>query len=85
MKSNQIKQIKKVYNWMAKKGIDLKNFEPSNYLTDVPMPTTSFKQRAEQVKHSFNHKFTQKRDIDCGILALFERVNQLKFERKRDP
>ena len=64
MKTTQIKHIGKVYNWMAKQGIDLKDFEPSNYqIEPKPKQISSFKKRAEQVKDSFNHKFTPKRDI----------------------
>ena len=64
MKTNQIKHIGKVYNWMVVKGIDLKDFEPSNYqIEPKAKQRSSFKKRAEQVKDSFNHKFTPKRDI----------------------
>ena len=62
-------------------GIDLKSFEPSNYQTYETIPLSSFKARAERIKMEFNYKFNQKRDICAGVLALYERINRLTFER----
>ena len=62
-------------------GIDLKSFEPANYQIEETIPLSSFKARAESVKMEMNYKFNQKRDICAGILALYERVNRLTFER----
>ena len=78
---NQIENITEVYNWMQGIGVDLKSFEPANYQVDETIPLSSFKSRAERIKHEFNYKFNQKGDIDAGILALYERVNRLTFER----
>ena len=78
---NQIESITEVYNWMQSIGVDLKSFEPSNYQVDETIPLSSFKARAERIKLEMNYKFNHKRDICAGVLALYERVNRLTFER----
>ena len=77
----EIQQATKTYKWMQKKGIDLSRFKVESLIVYETITLSSFKERAERVKHEFNHKFNPKRDIDDGILALYERVNRLTFER----
>ena len=77
----KIQEVTRTYNWLQNKGLDLSRFKIENIIIDETVPTPSFKSRAEQIKNEYNHRFNIKRDIDAGILSLYERVNRLIFER----
>ena len=66
--------------WIIGKGIDMVKM-PSAIVEQETKRESSFKKNSEFVKSNLNHKFNIKRDIDSGILSLYERVNRLIFER----
>ena len=74
-----IKEIKKEYKWMAKNGIDLSGYNVDSFIQQPNTPQRSFKGNATAVKNLHNYKFKFNRDIDSGILALYERIETLKF------
>lgn len=74
-----IKQIKQEYKWMAKLGIDLAGYNVDHFIQQPNAPTRTFKSNPEAVKKLYNYKFKFKRDIDSGILALYERIENYKL------
>jgi hypothetical protein len=76
-----IKELKQEYKWMAKKGIDLSGYNIDNFIKQSNTPQRSFKDNPTAVKNLHNYKFKFNRDIDSGILALYERIEFLKFEK----
>jgi len=81
---SDIKEIRKVYNWLAKTGVDLSSFEPTNYIKHDNILCRSFKGNAESVKRRHNYKFNIQRDVDAGWLSLYERMNKLIFEKNEN-
>jgi len=76
-----IKELKQEYKWMAKKGIDLSGYNVDHFITQPTTLKRSFKDNPTAVKNLHNYKFKFNRDIDSGILALYERIEFLKFEK----
>jgi hypothetical protein len=76
-----IKELKKEYKWMVKLGIDLSGYNVDHFIYEPNTLQRSFKDNPTAVKNMHNHKFKFKRDIDSGILALYERIESLKFEK----
>lgn len=76
-----IKELKQEYKWMLKNGIDLGAYNVDYFITQPNTLQRSFKDNATSVKNLHNYKFKRKHDIDSGILALYERIESLKFEK----
>jgi hypothetical protein len=76
-----IKELKKEYKWMAKNGIDLSGYNVDYFIKQPNTPQRSFKSNPTAVKNLHNYKFKFNRDIDSGILALYERIENLKFKK----
>lgn len=74
-----IKELRQEYKWMAKLGIDLAGYNVDDFIKQPNAPQRSFKSNATAVKKLYNYKFKFKRDIDSGILALYERIETYKF------
>ena len=74
-----IKDIEQQYKWMAKKGIDLSSYNVDHFIYEPTILQRSFKNNPTAVKNLHNYKFKFNRDIDSGILALYERIETLKF------
>lgn len=76
-----IKELKQEYKWLLKNGIDLSGYNVDHFITQPTILKRSFKSNPTAVKNLHNYKFKFNRDIDSGILALYERIEFLKFEK----
>tara|TARA_R110000868_G_scaffold39828_1_gene138351 strand:- start:2467 stop:2709 length:243 start_codon:yes stop_codon:yes gene_type:complete len=76
-----IKELKQEYKWLLKNGIDLSGYNVDDFIKKPSTLKRSFKDNPNAVKELHNYKFKIKRDIDNGILSLYERIEFLKFEK----
>lgn len=76
-----IKELKQEYKWLLKNGIDLSGYNVDHFINQPSTLKRSFKDNPTAVKELHNYKFKIKRDIDTGILSLYERIQNLKFEK----
>jgi len=82
-KNTGIRAKVKFYLWLVSIGADLKNFEPENIqIHEIPAKTkSSFKNRSNEVKEKYNHRFKLDH-LNDNFLAGFPNIHSITFERK---
>jgi len=71
-----IRRKQKFYKWCVKNGLDVSNIEVERINFEGNKPKSSFKQRAKEVKETFNHIFKFR---EQDFLNDFPNVDSVEF------